>query len=128
MQGKDALALNVFGRHELHDWPRGGFADRGLRPPRGGVHGKWVVKAAIERASVRYSARELAELPPKNRTAAVYAELQSLTPKRSRQPGIAFPNMDRSALPRDQVPIAIDVSDAVTATAQRHMRRLSIRA
>jgi hypothetical protein len=36
------------------------------------------VKAAIERASAGYSAREWAELPPKIRTAAVYAELQRL--------------------------------------------------
>jgi hypothetical protein len=36
------------------------------------------VKAAIERASAGYSAREWAELPPKIRTAAVYTELRQL--------------------------------------------------
>jgi hypothetical protein len=36
------------------------------------------VKAAIERASAGYSAREWAELPPKIRTAAVYTELRQI--------------------------------------------------
>jgi hypothetical protein len=37
-----------------------------------------VVKAAIERASAGYSAREWEELPPRIRTAAIYTELRRL--------------------------------------------------
>jgi hypothetical protein len=110
------------------------------------------VKAAIERASAGYSTREWAELPPRIRTAAVYAELRLLDAEAISASRRSIPEREPnsptghavsrrgllslmllSPMPwkgrpsaRDRVRSMGDASDdTVTTTAKRHARRLS---